>query len=294
MLSRVVWPDVDPKWVYIGCLIPDVPWILQRAAAAIVPSVDVASLRLYVELQASLAGSLLLCACVSLFASSRPRIFLVLSANAAFHLLLDALQIKWGNGVHFLAPFSWDVSNWGLFWPESLPGVAMTLSGVVYIVATWSRATRRSRLIPPSGVYLVASILTAALYVGGPILLVDSSERSGAQLGSVLDFSESRVGSYVELDRARVVPCEDGLCLDGGRANALRIEGIPAGDLRTISVRGVFVSEEKIRVIEYHTHWSGYRDGASYVALTLIGWIFIQSLFLSGPDRGRRQSVSQR
>ena len=50
--------------------------------------------------------------------------------NAALHLVLDALQTKWGSGVHFFAPVSWTSTNWGLFWPESIVTYGLTTLGV--------------------------------------------------------------------------------------------------------------------------------------------------------------------
>ena len=47
VLTRSLVPDADLRWVYIGCVIPDVPWILQRVAYSLPISVDLYNLRLF-------------------------------------------------------------------------------------------------------------------------------------------------------------------------------------------------------------------------------------------------------
>gem|GEM_PF-5648942 len=38
-----------------------------------------------------------------MLAKQRSKVFGILAMGCALHLLLDALQVKWANGVHFLA-----------------------------------------------------------------------------------------------------------------------------------------------------------------------------------------------
>ena len=118
-ISRALWRDAELRWISLGCVIPDLPWIAQRAITTLLPQIDPYEMRFYAVAQASLAVSLVACAGFALL-SRRPRhLFLLLSVNAVLHLLLDALQTKWANGVHLFAPFSWTIWNAGWFWPES-------------------------------------------------------------------------------------------------------------------------------------------------------------------------------
>ena len=64
--TRLVVRDADPKWIFLGGVLPDVPWILNRGLPALVPGVDRIDLRLYAVLQSSLAGSLVLAGAVAL------------------------------------------------------------------------------------------------------------------------------------------------------------------------------------------------------------------------------------
>ncbi len=109
VLSHAALHDAEPKWVILGCLIPDLPWIFQRVVAELFPRVPAYELRLYVIVQASLGISLLLCATVALLTSAPFKVFRILAVNTLVHLLLDACQIKWANGVHLFAPFSWEL-----------------------------------------------------------------------------------------------------------------------------------------------------------------------------------------
>ena len=58
--SHALWRRLDPRFVYLGCLLPDLPWILRRAVVGFGLPVDTFDLRLYTMGLASLAGTLLL------------------------------------------------------------------------------------------------------------------------------------------------------------------------------------------------------------------------------------------
>ena len=119
VVTRALIRDADLKWICAGVVVPDVPWILQRALRWVLPVELAVDLRLYVIVQASLAWTLVLAGALALATAAPGRVFRVLSLGAVVHLVLDAAQIHWGNGVHFLAPASWRLTRFGLFWPES-------------------------------------------------------------------------------------------------------------------------------------------------------------------------------
>jgi hypothetical protein len=102
--SRGLWQRLDPRWIYLGCLLPDVPWILRRLVVGFGLPVDAFDLRLYTMGLASLAGTLLLCAAVALLTAAPRLVLAVLGTGALLHLLLDATELKFGNGVHLVAP----------------------------------------------------------------------------------------------------------------------------------------------------------------------------------------------
>ena len=140
--SRGLWQRLDPRWIYLACLLPDVPWILRRAVVGFGLPVDVFDLRLYTMGLASLAGTLLLCAALAL-ATSAPRLVLaVLGTGALLHLLLDATELKFGNGVHLAAPFSWRMTSFDLLPGESLVYLVLTAAGALLLA--WEIARPRN------------------------------------------------------------------------------------------------------------------------------------------------------
>jgi hypothetical protein len=118
--NRLVSSRIDLKWVFLGCIIPDLPWIFRRAFIALVPGIDFYDVTLYAAVQASLLFCVLLSAVFALL-SAKPRVvFGILAVNALIHLLLDTIEIKWGNGVFLLAPLTWQLLSFGWVWPDSV------------------------------------------------------------------------------------------------------------------------------------------------------------------------------
>jgi len=272
ILTRLALPNADVRWIYVGLVIPDIPWILQRVVLFSAPAVDPFVLRSYVIIQASLIGSLVLCAAVAFLARKLWLTFAILGGNAFLHLVLDAMQTKWANGVHFLAPFSWELTNWGLFWPKSLPTYAMTAAGLVFIVWYW-----RSALLQPLkfrsftyGRVAGASGLLAA-YLLLPFLMIQGPIEADTHFLDTLQESDSRAGSYVEIDRARYSEAEDGpyVRFYGGTLE-LAVSRVQASPPAKISIRGQFVDNELIEVSEYHVHRGPWRDYASYIGLLFV------------------------
>ena len=91
--SHGLWRRLDPRWVYLGCLLPDVPWILRRAVVGLGLPADTFDLRLYTMALASLAGTLLLCAALAALTRAPGLVLAVLGLNTLRHLLLDATAL---------------------------------------------------------------------------------------------------------------------------------------------------------------------------------------------------------
>jgi hypothetical protein len=185
------------------------------------------------------------------------------------------MQTKWGNGVHFLAPFSWDLTNWGLFWPESAVTYGLTVFGLGYLLWYWGASqseppdlawTRPARWISLGGVLVV--------YFTVPFLLLQAPIEANTHDLQTLQTSENRVGHAVAFDREQYLETQNGAFIEyfGGRVpvELLKVEA-PA----TVSLRGTFVAEDKIRATAYHVHAGGLRNYASYLGLSLIAFIWI-------------------
>ena len=275
--TQGVLRDADPRWMYLGCVIPDLPWILQRILLVAVPEIDLYPLRAYLVVQASLFGCLLVCAAAALLSNHFWRTCAILGGNAALHLVLDGLQTKWGSGVHFFAPVSWTSTSWGLFWPESIVTYGLTTLGVLYIVwHGWASICQRLNLIRPGGVRVAGIVVLLAAYFLTPLFLLRGPIEADTRSLKALSTSAERVGQHVALDRARYVDTPDGprLKLYRGRVQ-LRVRELDVQPPATVSVRGVLTGANAIRVTDHHLHAGRLRDYPSYLGLAVIAIVWI-------------------
>src|SRR5262245_35760153 len=284
--TRLSMRGADPRWILLGCLIPDLPWILLRLAR-FVPYLDPYEVQLYGIAQASLACCLLLSGALALL-SARPRlVFSILALNSLLHLLLDALEVKWGSGVHLLAPFSWRMLNFGWFWPESAPSLLMTALGLGF--GAWCCLRRPGPFIPVSAGSSAGRIAAAFLllaYLITPALLRHLPENANNRFIATLKDRPGRPGRHFECERGRVVRSGGGLALRIFSGEAFHLEGAQVREGELLSVRGRFVNETTLRVEEAHRHPAGLRDAATYVGIGLIGLIWLLGAAFGAPKAG--------
>lgn len=280
LISRTALPAIELRWVYLGVVIPDVPWIFQRLMHVAVPTIDPYLLRSYVVIQASLLGCLVFCAAIALLAKRAWLIFAILGGNAVLHLVLDALQTKWANGAHFWAPFSWELTNWGLFWPEGFVTYGLTVLGLAYIIWYWRPAVQGEWDIAlPTVPQFTGVVVLLSAYFVVPILLLQGPIEANAHYLKTLGGDEERRGSYVEIDRAQYVRTDEGAILRYyGGGDQVRVEEIELESPATISIRGIFAEDDEIRVIDYHVHAGGLRNYTSYLGLVLILFVWAAAL----------------
>lgn len=291
-LTRLTGVRVDAKWVLLGCVLPDVPWIARRGVSALAGGmVDPVALRLYALVQASLAFSVVLAGALALL-SARPRpVFVVLALGAVLHLLLDAAQTKWGNGAHLFAPATWQTASFDLFWPESGVTVALVVAGGAWLGWEWARLPRDADDVRIPVAFdrsrAAAAALLAVAYLATPPVFFGDVLASGSHSLDVLVDAEDRAGREVELDRVRYRPSEGGdgpggtLTATGGELAATG--RLPSG-AATVSVRGVFVDARTVRVEEHHVHRSTERDLASYLGLGLLAVVWVRDLAWTGKE----------
>ncbi|MHC4953454.1 MAG: hypothetical protein ACYTGZ_06160 [Planctomycetota bacterium] len=264
--SRALFGKLDPRWFLLGCALPDVPWIGRRIAAAVHAGIDPYALRLYATTQASLACTLFLCAAVASFAPKPRRIFLLLGFNALAHLLLDACQTKWGNGVHLLAPFSWRLDNWGLFWPESWATHTLTLVGIGFVVWAWRRGLWGPFVVDRRRWPFAMAFL--AVYLALPFAI--QSGAFDADAHSIRTFRDKSVGSPVAIDRSTLV-VEDGAArIEAWTRESYRASGdLPDRDA-TVSIQGTLTEPDAISVARHHEHNGSQRDLPTYAGLAVL------------------------
>jgi hypothetical protein len=284
--SRGVWRALDPRWIYLGCLLPDIPWILRRVVVGLGLPVDAFDLRLYTMAQASLAGTLLLCAALALVTAAPRLIFAVLGANALLHLLLDATELKFGNGVHLAAPFSWRMTSFELLPGESPVYLVLAVAGALLVVweivrprtASLGFALRPSRLAGAAALF--------AAYLVFPLPFLGAVEASGSYSVKTLREVDARPGRTVSLDRTAFLATPSGGLFELWTGERVRATGDVPGHDATVSLHGTFLAPDVLRVDRLFEHRQN-RDWPSYVALLLLAVVWARPLWpASRPARG--------
>jgi len=274
--SHGVIRAADPRWIVLGCLLPDVPWIIQRAARALAPAVDAYDLRIYAVIQASLLFSFLLALGVTAVARDGRKVLAILLLGCALHLLADALQTKWANGVHFLAPFSWRLQNFGLFWPESVVSYLLTVAGLAYVGWALRRLWDTAVPVLELGGRRVATFAAVlAAYLVLPFAFMGTVEAENNHFVGTLRDRDERTGQYVEFDRNRYLQRDGETLLRTFAGEELALRGEDLGEPGTVSVRGRFVDEKTVQVTGIHHHAAGFRLAASYVGLLIIAALWL-------------------
>ncbi len=280
VVSGALFRNADAKWVFLGCVIPDVPWILQRVVRTVVNGVDPYDLRLYAIAQASFVGCLFLCGVFSAVSDKPRKVFTILTLNVLLHLLLDALQTKWANGVHLFAPVSWELVNFGLFWPESLVTYLLTAFGLGYVAWVW-----RDTIVQPPALsapslrkgLLVLSLLV--VYFALPMALLNGPEAADNHFVQTLREREARTGRFVEFDRNLYLkqPARDVLRTLAGEER--RVLGHHLDHSAMVSIQARFIDPQTIEISELHEHARWFRDGATYTGLVLLSTLWVVAFF---------------
>ncbi len=279
IITRSLLKDVDYKWVYLGCIIPDLPWILQRIVRSVYPDIDPYDLRLYVIIQSTFCFCLLLSAAFAALSVNYWRVFAILGINSFLHLFVDACQTKWANGVHFFAPFNWQLANFGLFWPESLPTYIFTVFGIFYVVWNWQRAVEMHiKVTCRSAMRRFILIALIAAYFLFPILMVNGPSDADNHYVKTLRTHSGRSGQHIELDRNPYKFHPSGSTIRTFTGEELSVDGMRLDYSAPVSVRGDFVAEDKVHVNQYHIHSKWFRDFSSHLGLFLVAILFIYAL----------------
>jgi len=270
-LTRLGMKEAPLQWIAVGCIIPDIPWIVQRIFTYF-PGIDTLNLRLYTVTQASLIYCLILSLALSMLTSKSKQIFLILATNSLFHLLLDAVQNKWGNGVNLLVPFSWHSTNFELLWPEHFSSYLLAFAGILVFIILWPKAIRNTLFLQrPRKIKTLCAATCLIIYFSSPSLLLNNAYAENTHYSQTLNDIKTRTGKKLEIDRATYKAATN--TLECYIDKQLKIINIPKIESGTISVRGHFLDEKTIELKEFHVH-EIFRDYASYTGLflTLLLW----------------------
>jgi hypothetical protein len=282
--SHGLWRRLDPRWIYLGCLLPDLPWILRRALVGLGVPVDPFDLRLYTMAQASLFGTLLLAAALALTTLAPRRVFAVLGLNTLLHLLLDATEVKFGNGVHLFAPLSWRMTSFDLLPGESPIYFVLTLAGALLV--TWELVRPRCAALGfdlrPRR--LAAATALLAGYFLAPIAFLGALQASDSYSVKTLREVTARPGRAVSLDRTAFLATPAGGFVQLWTGERVRATGaLPTQDAM-VSLRGTFLEADVLRVEALHVHRRD-RDWPSYLGLGLLALVWGRAAF-----SGRRRA----
>ncbi len=279
LATKPVIKSADLKWVYLGAIIPDIAWILQRVIKVIYPSVNGYDLRLYAIIQASLLFSIILSFWFSSFSKNQLRAFIILSIGSFLHLLLDACQIKWANGVLLFAPFSWKLLEFGFFWPESWATYLITLFSLSYVIVYWEKAIAKApdleiRSVKYHSVYLLVLLSYFIL----PFTMMQGPLNANDHYVKTLRNYNNRSGKYIEFDRRKIFSKDGTLYLHTFANENIKLTGKGLPSQATVSIKGKFADNNTIKVSRFHIHSVIFRDGASYAGLTLVLLIWVLSI----------------
>ena len=288
LISRALISNADLKWIYLACVIPDIPWILQRILRSLPWALDLYDIRAYCIAQSSFLVCIFLCLALSFLAKQRGKVFLILILGCVLHLLVDALQIKWANGVQMLAPFDWQLFRFDLFWPESMGTYLLTVAGLIYLIANIAKVIQ-----PNCNEFVISlkSVGVAAIFgliwLVLPIAFISSVYQADNHFIATLKDADNRADKPIEIDRNTLAHLESGAALLTSFGEVLLVENINADDGDLISIQGRFIGNDAVYVENYHVH-SKFRDYASMFGLAcvlLIWLIFISRCLLSNQQK---------
>ncbi len=267
----------DIRWIIAGCIIPDIPWIILKILIAATP-LNPYDLRLYCMVQASLLFCLLLSGSVALVARSPLMTFSIIGSNCLFHLLLDAMQIKWGNGVHLFAPFSWKMTRFNYLWPEHLVILFFTCFGFFFMIFYWRETVTKT--IPfrrPRGMEAIAATMLFLFYLLGPPLFMNDLEKLDSYYIHTLREYNNRPGKQVMFDRAHYFSGTKSLRTFAGEI--IHVTGRQPAMSGRVSFQGRFLSPSTFQASQYHFHHD-HRDLASVIGLFMACALLLHSVLL--------------
>ncbi len=270
LTTRAIIKNSDFIWIYIAVVIPDLPWILQRLVQALGVDVNPFDLRQYVIVQASFFFCILLSAALSSLTHARIKTFFILVLGSLVHLLIDATQIKWANGVHLFAPFDWSLLNFGWYWPDSTATYVFTVFGLVYFLIMMCSSVRVSIGLSFKGgkIWIASGIVFC--YFALPLLFIDKPFAADNHYVKTLFEKSERVGNYVEFDRNKVFIKDGSAYLKTFSGEDIMLQALKVDAAGTYSIKGEFSALDIVVVKDFHQHTAGFRDIATYIGLLLI------------------------
>lgn len=276
--TRALTRRIGVGWLLLGCVIPDIPWILRRIVGMVSANVNSYDLMAYATVQASWLFCVVLSISFACLARRPVIIAAVLTSNCLVHLLMDAVEIKPGNGVHLFAPWSWELFSLGWLWPENL--AIMIFSGLGLALGVWLIRAQPQRLDFISNRVAARALLSGLvllIYLVGPLAFVRGPHDADNHSVRTLREADQRVGRTVRLDRQAYFINDDSHYLVTYAGEKIRLDGPPLARAGRVSVTGTFVETDMIRVTDLHANQAIFRDYASLAGLLIVLTVWLQS-----------------
>jgi hypothetical protein len=279
----------DPRWIALGLLLPDLPWILQRIALVIFPFLSPITIRSYVVVVSTPLFCIILAASIACLFEKGRSIFQILVFQSLLHLALDACQQKGGVGVPFFAPFYWQAFSFPIYSMNGWVTNILNMSGVLILLLVGSGKIRYPKLNSlalkrPGHLSLAVSLML--LYGIAPLLLRDQVIEANVHDLKVWQGEMPRSGAVVHFDRAHYFPGQPGGIQDDFNPTPIPILGIDYAVETDISTTAVFVDENTLQAGIWVIHPPGIRLAYTLIGLIGIGLIWMYPLIQPAP-KGR-------
>lgn len=289
LITRSAIPGADLKWIYLACVLPDVPWIILRIVRLAAPGSWFIDLQLYGIVQSTLLFCCLLSGALAVWSSRPGRTFGVLALGSALHLLIDATQTKLANGVLLFAPISWELLNFGLYWPEEAPTLVLTVFGLAFVLLMlWKVPIHYKDLrIPPTRHFAVGAFCLILYFIAPPFLFYGPQAADNHSIRTLRDV-EARSGKAFEVDRRPLMVLENKKILIPFTGEELVVSGYMGDASGIVSAKGVFLDPSTVRLDYVQLHAGRLRDLPSYLGIGLLSMIWLWAIYarLRPRDRG--------
>jgi hypothetical protein len=199
-----------------------------------------------------------------------------LALNCLAHLLLDLLEIKWGNGTILSAPFSWQMTSFAWFWPEEPPSRLLALAGLlIFPFFAWMERRQEIILIQDRNRQFIGLALLL-VYFFLPLALRNGPLQANSHYAATLQDHQGRAGKAVAFDRRPFRASDSTLRSYSGERLRLQGGNLPEQD-GIISIQGRFINNQLILVSALHRH-SRLRDWASKTGIFFLLGIWLVAL----------------
>ncbi len=279
---------IDPRLIFLGALLPDLPWIARRVAVQLFGADPVAA-STYLIPFATPFIALLASALIALFNREPRACFSLVFVPALWHLILDAMQSRLGNGVMFFYPFSFKEYDWQLFWPEDVSSYILLSASVALLLLLPARC----RLLPFRLKNLGVAALLAAFILLFPIATRQELVRHNVFSLDFITNPEGWENRVVNLDRDEIVSDSPLLIqsVNGRRFELVGGDGLKAGD--SVSLRGIYRGG-KIHIQSIHRHRELLRSACSYLGLVFFAVVWLKYRRWGGPGGSKARSREER